>query len=297
MTSAAPIRLIVNADDFGMTAGVNRAVAELHTAGALTSTTLMACGEAFEDAVRIAREQPALGVGCHVVLVDGTPTSQAWNASSLLAPNGAFTSSMADFTTAVASRYTKPVHIEQEVAAQIAKLQDAGVNVTHVDSHKHTHLLPTVARAIMRGARRQGIQRIRNPFEPAWCSALSPAPLARRVPFRLLHRFKSFFDELLQQEGMQSTDASLGLIATGSLDAEVLGRILDAAPAGTYELVCHPGYHDDQLQASKTKLRASREVERKALLEVVPRLAPERVQRISFAGLPVDSAGAFAKGT
>ncbi|WP_419806289.1 ChbG/HpnK family deacetylase [Terriglobus sp.] len=300
MADVAPIRLIVNADDFGMTMGVNRAVAELHDAGALTSTTLMAGGAAFDNAVRIARERPALGVGCHVVLVDGTPTSQASNGSSLLARNGTFTSSMADFTLAVAARYTRPEHIEQEVAAQIAKLQDAGVNVTHVDTHKHTHLLPSVARAVMRGARRMGVERIRNPFEPAWCSALSPAPLARRAPFRFLHRFKSFFDQLLASEGMRSTTASLGLIATGSLDAAVLRRILNAAPPGEYELVCHPGHNDTELQQIRTKLRASREVEREALLAIIPHLAPTQFERISFAGLPLqynESAGAFAEGT
>ena len=268
-----------------MTTGVNRAVAELHAAGALTSTTLMACGSAFDDAVRIAREQPTLGVGCHVLLVDGTPTSQAWNSSSLLAPNGAFTSSMADFATAVGTGYTKSAHIEQEVAAQIAKLQDAGVRVTHIDTHKHTHLLPRVARAVMRGARRQGIRNIRNPFEPEWCSALSPAPLSRKLPFRFLHRFKDFFTQLLAEEDMRSTDASLGLIATGSQDTKVLQSIVDAAPPGTYEIVCHPGYLDDELLAVRTKLRESREVERKALLAVIPQLSPERVERISFADL------------
>ena len=300
MAGAPPIQLIVNADDFGMTGGVNRAVAELHDAGALTSTTLMAGGAAFDDAVRIARGRPALGVGCHVVLVDGTPSGPAWNGSSLLARNGAFTSSMADFTLAIGARYTKPEHIEQEVAAQVAKLQDAGLNVTHVDTHKHTHLLPSVARAVMRGARQTGVTRIRNPFEPAWCSSISPAPLARKAPFRFLHRFKSFFDQLLASEGMRSTTASLGLIATGSLDSAVLQRILDAAPPGEYEVVCHPGYNDAALQQIRTKLRASREIEREALLTIIPQLAPARFERISFAGLAFDhaeSAGAFAEGT
>lgn len=288
MATSAAIRLIVNADDFGMTPGVNRAVEELFTARALTSTTLMACGTAFDEAVRIAREHPALGVGCHVVLVDGTPTGNQRKAFSLLAPNGSFSSSMADFAVAVGMRYAKPEHIEQEVAAQVAKLQKAGVSVTHVDTHKHTHLLPTVARAVMRGAKRQGVDRIRNPFEPAWCSELSPGPLSRKLPFRALHQFRHQFDRLLAEEGMRSTDASLGLIATGSQDAAVLQRIFAAAPPGTYELVCHPGYCDSDLQAVRTKLRESREVERSALLEVVPQLARDRFELISFAALPID---------
>ncbi|GAA3767325.1 ChbG/HpnK family deacetylase [Terriglobus aquaticus] len=296
MSSAgSPIQLIVNADDFGMTAGVNRAVAELHAAGALTSTTLMACGPKFDEAARIARDLPSLGVGCHVVLVDGTPTSPPTIAASLLAPNGAFTSSMADFALGVEARYTKPKHIEIEVAAQIAKLQDAGIAVTHVDTHKHTHLLPRVARAVMRGAQRMGIRRIRNPFEPAWCSAISPAPLSRKLPFRLLHQFQSAFQRLLAEEGMLSPDASLGLIATGSLDSSILERILSSVPPGTYELVCHPGYVDAELQKAHTKLRESREIERQALLDVVPQLPADHFQCISFAEVGRDSTGPLAQ--
>lgn len=197
MSASGPsVRLIVNADDFGMTPGVNRAVAELHAAGALTSTTLMACGPCFDDAVCIARHFPTLGVGCHVVLVDGTPTSSAGTADSLLTSAGALQSSMARFAASVQARYIKTEHIEEEVAAQIGKLQDAGVHVTHVDTHKHTHLLPRVARAVMHGAQRRGIRRIRNPFEPAWCSALSPAPASRKLPFRFLHRFEQAFSTL-----------------------------------------------------------------------------------------------------
>ena len=290
-----PIRLIVNADDFGMTPGVNRAVAELHLAGALTSTTLMACGPMFDDAVRIARELPTLGVGCHVVLVDGTPVSPAATAASLLVPSGAFTSSMARFAVSVQARYTQTAHIEHEVAAQIGKLQDAGLAVTHVDTHKHTHLLPQVARAVMRGARRMGVHKIRNPFEPAWCSALSPGPLSRKLPFRILHQFQRAFLQLLAEEDMLTTDASLGLIATGSINTAVLQRILSSAPAGTYELVCHPGYVDRELQSVKTKLRESREIERTTLLEVIPRLPSERVERISFDGLTASSTGPISK--
>lgn len=294
MTSTAPIRLIVNADDFGMTAGVNRAVAEVHAAGGLTSATLMACGAAFADAVRIARERPTLGIGCHVVLVDGIPASPS--SVSLVGPDGALTSSMATFAARVQAGKTDLAHIQAEVEAQIGKLQDAGIQVTHVDTHKHAHLLPRVARAVMRGARRQGVQRIRNPFEPAWCSRISPAPAARRIPFRLLHQLRRHFLRLLEEEGMRSTDASLGLIATGSLDRSVLQRILDAAPPGSYEVVCHPGYNDGDLQQIRTKLRDSREVERDALLSVIPGLAEDRFERISFAGLAGRSTCAVTEG-
>ncbi len=283
MAGSGTTRLIVNADDFGMTKGVNRAVAELHDAGALTSATLMARGAAFDDAVRIARERPLLDVGCHVVLVDGLPSEHPRDAASVMARSGSLFSSMVNFAMAVQSRYVRIEHIQAEAAAQIATLQDAGLTVTHVDTHKHTHMLPRVARAIMQGALSRGVRRVRNPFEPAWCAALSPAPLRRRVPFRLLHLLQRSFDRQRRDIAMQTTDGSLGLIATGSLNAAVLRRILEAAPHGTYELVCHPGYNDFDLSTVRTKLRATREVEREALLQVVPQLAATgRLEPIRF---------------
>lgn len=291
MGEPAQIRLVVNADDFGLTPGVNRAVAELHAAGALTSATLMAREAAFADAVRIARQQPTLGVGCHVVLVDGMPVGNAADIASLVAPDGGLSRSMIDFALHVQARYTRSEHIQHEVAAQIARLQDAGIAVTHVDTHKHTHMLPRVARAVMLGALSRGVRRIRNPFEPAWCARLSPAPAARRIPFRLLHRLQGAFERERKQLGMETPDASLGLITTGSLNAAVLKRIVHAAPPGTYELVCHPGYHDADLASVRTSLKASRDVEREALLQVVPHLLPTRFDCISFAGL-LDGDGA-----
>src|SRR5947208_962069 len=97
-----PSRLILNADDFGLTPGINRAVAELHAAGALTSATLMANGPAFDDAVAIAHANPTLGVGCHIVLTDGTPVSPPETIPTLLSPDGkTFRPSLSDFFLAV----------------------------------------------------------------------------------------------------------------------------------------------------------------------------------------------------
>ena len=91
-------RLILNADDFGLTRGINRAIGELHANGAVTSATLMANGPAFDDAVAIALKRPTLGVGCHVVLTDGIPVSHPSDIPSLLGSDGkTFRSSLPDF--------------------------------------------------------------------------------------------------------------------------------------------------------------------------------------------------------
>src|SRR6187402_3067319 len=176
-------RLILNADDFGLTPGVNRAVEELHQANALTSATLMACGPAFDDAVRIAHENPSLGVGCHIVLLDGTPTAPAHEVPTLLEPGtNHLRSSLVGFMLALYTGRISTAEIEREAIAQIRKLQSVGIQPTHIDTHKHTHIFPRVTSAVLRAAVACGVKAIRNPIEPAWSapSSRSPRSLAEK---------------------------------------------------------------------------------------------------------------------
>ena len=116
-------RLIVNADDFGLTAGVNRAILELHASGIVTSTTLMAKGGAAEAAIEAARNTPALGVGCHVVLVDGEPALNPDQIPTLIdAKTGRFRDSLNSFLMRLFARRIKAEEIEAEAAAQVADL-------------------------------------------------------------------------------------------------------------------------------------------------------------------------------
>jgi len=166
-------RLITNADDFGLTCGINRAILELHLAGAVTSATLMANGPAFEDAVAIALANPSLGVGCHVVLTDGTPLSHPQRIPTLLGADGKnFRPSLMDFLGAVLLGKVNEDEIAIEALAQVQQLQRAGIDVTHVDTHKHTHILPRVARPLLYVCERAGVGAIRNPFEERWSLAL-----------------------------------------------------------------------------------------------------------------------------
>jgi predicted glycoside hydrolase/deacetylase ChbG (UPF0249 family) len=267
-------RLIINADDFGLTAGVNRAIAELHQAGALTSATLMATGAAFDDAVAIARANPTLGVGCHVVLTDGTPVSPPGSIPTLLGPNGkTFRPSLLDFIQALLRGSIREDEIEREATAQIEKLQRAGINVTHLDTHKHTHLFPAVSRPLLRLAQRCSIRAVRNPFEPAWSSRLAPNAFTRRLQFHILSVLgkKSFLSlPQLSHGHVLTSSGTIGVSATGQLNAASLHSILYAMPEGTWELVCHPGYNDAALAAITTRLRATRDIEREALLKEIP---------------------------
>jgi predicted glycoside hydrolase/deacetylase ChbG (UPF0249 family) len=262
-------RLILNADDFGLTRGINRAIAELFHAGALTSATLMATGPAFADAVAIVLAHPGLGVGCHIVLTDGTPLSPPETIPTLLGADGKnFRASANGFFLAALRGKISPSEIEREALAQIRKLQGAGIAVTHVDTHKHTHVLPQVARPVLAAAEAAGIRAIRNPFEEHWSLALGNSPLISRLKLRILHSLRPRFFALPQvRDGrIVTTDGTIGISATGSLDANTLRAALHALPGGLWELVCHPGYNDRDLDAVTTRLRETRDIEREALL-------------------------------
>jgi hopanoid biosynthesis associated protein HpnK len=261
-------RLIINADDFGLTSGVNLAIAKSGWCGAITSTTIMANGPAFSEAVSLAKTTPQLKTGCHIVLIDGKAVASSL--PSLTDRRGQFRTSLMDFAGAAVSKRLAAKEVQREAEAQIRKIQSAGVALTHVDSHKHTHIFPQVLRPVLRAARACGIRAVRNPFEPArsWPReevARAPALWLRAAGVITFQLFAADFRRTIREEGMRSTDGTVGIAVTGKLDQKMLLAILGALPEGTWELVCHPGYADADLQAAGTRLVESRQVELEAL--------------------------------
>ncbi len=282
-------QLIVNADDFGLTPGVNRAIIELATAGCLTSATLMAAAPATDEAIQLARQTPALSVGCHVVLVDGVScldraTQQLFpwihsetEAGQLPATPGQLLRALFSHGVRQSKREN---FLEAEAFAQITRLQQAGLTLTHIDTHKHLHQFPAILRPVLRAARRAGIHRIRNPFEPHWSQrATQHVPLARLAQFRALQLFRGRFHRIVAQEGFTTSDGAVGVLTTGSLDRASLEDLLAAMPDGRWELVTHPGYQDATLAQIRTRLRASREREIDALHLIGE---AHGIERISF---------------
>lgn len=269
-------RLIVNADDFGLTFGVNQSIRHLREVGALSSATLMAVADHTSAAAGMAVLRPELGVGCHVVLVDGTPASPAKTLDELVLASGAFRPTLGKFVLDLTRGSIPEIEIEVEAIAQIQRLQALGVRVSHVDTHKHTHMFPGVLRPLLRAAAACGVRAIRNPFEPEWASsATRHAPFPRRVQVSVLRSLQETFLRLVKEAGFVTTDGSIGVLATGTLDAATLRSLLEAMPTGTWELVCHPGYLDQALGRVTTRLKESRQVEHAALEEVVPRYLRE----------------------
>lgn len=284
-------RLIINADDFGLTSGVNRAIVELHRAGVLTSATMMAKAAATDEAIERARSNSSLGVGCHIVLVDGEPVlSPRQDIPNLADPvDGTFRSTLLQFLNMLYFQRAWPFQkrvtreIQAEAAAQIALLQNRGLRLTHIDTHKHTHMFPRVLRPVLRAARAAGIRAVRNPFEPEWAVHATPrASWMRSAEVWALRRFGPYFRRIIAEEGFTTTDGTIAIAGTGTVDAASLRALLAQVPEGTWELVTHPGYNDADLAKIRTRLHESRDIERLAL-QVVKEFPA--IELISFADL------------
>jgi hopanoid biosynthesis associated protein HpnK len=285
-------RLIINADDFGLTQGVNRAIVEAHCHGVVTSSTLMANGQAFDDAVERAKSEPRLSIGCHAGLVDGLPirgTQQTATLSDKKFPDGRFYQSLNSFALRAVGGRIDADEIEAEVTAQIRKLQAAGVAVSHLDTHKHTHIFPQVLRPLLRAARACGVPAVRNPFGPVRFSILAKYPglWKRYSQVAVLNRLGGRFRKSVADAGMLTTDGTVGIVATGAMDQYLFGNIVDSLPEGTWELVCHPGYNDADLANIRTRLRESRVEEMRLLTspEACEMLTRSGVQLISYRDL------------
>ena len=251
-------KLVVNADDFGFTRGVNAGIVEAHRRGILTATTLMAPGNAFDDAVRLARENPQLDVGCHLVLV-GSP---------------GFPDTIPALVRAVAAGR---IPIYEELAGQVRRILDAGIQPTHLDAHKHTHLLPPVLDAVARISQEFGIPWIRRPFDfPLDANRVG---LAKRLISGAFGVMRSRFQRVLTAHQCRMTDHFAGFRITGNYDAVELVRLIGRLPEGSTEFMCHPGFCGDELRAARTRLKESREQELRALT------APEVRQALSDAGV------------
>ncbi|MFB3916029.1 MAG: carbohydrate deacetylase [Terriglobales bacterium] len=275
-------RLIINADDLGLTAGVNRAVSEACRLGVVSSATAMANSRAVEDAVAAFRScgnRPSLG--CHVVLVDGEPLLPPSQVSTLLARDGdrpQFRDGFFDFAACAIRGQIDASQIEAEATAQIRKIQASGIQLSHVDTHKHVHLLPAILRPLLRVAKSCGVRAVRNPFAPI--KPLAFAHLVRRPHLwkrysevKILRGLASSFRRTVADADMVTTDGTFGIVATGALDERLFHAIVGCIPEGTWEFVCHPGYNDEELQTVRTRLRESREQELRVLTSDAARQA------------------------
>jgi hopanoid biosynthesis associated protein HpnK len=262
--------LIVNADDFGLTAGVNAGIVQAFRDGILTSTTLMATGDAFDDAVARVRENPEMDVGCHLELVGENCVAPANEILSLAKKNGELPRTLLELVGRLTSGLIASEDIEREFRAQIDRVVSAGITPSHLDSHKHTHAHPIVMEALFRVAREFGIKRVRKPFEETQITAKLPeanGAVTQRFLISVASITAPAFRRGLKAYDLRAPDHFFGVMLTGQLCGSALRRLIEQLPEGTSEVMCHPGICDAELEKSSTRLKQQRQIELNALLD------------------------------
>jgi len=261
--------LIVNADDLGWTEGVTRGIAEAHRKGLVTSASLLANGRAFASALQVAHANPTLGVGVHLNLSDGPPTAKPESVRGLLSDQGCLEDGPESLLLRIASRSLPPAEVEREWDAQIQKVRDAGIEPTHLDGHKHVQMLPGLFEIALRLAKKHGIRAIRVSHEESKLRAAlasggnqkSRKVLKQGVQARGLKLLARDAREMAERAGLVTADYFCGIAQTGMLTREGVERLLESLPEGTTELMCHPGYADEELRTSATRLQECRQEE------------------------------------
>lgn len=234
-------RLIVNADDFGIAAAVNRGIAEAFDRGIVTSASLMATGEAFAHAVALTRERPRLAVGVHLVLTEHAPLTEAARAA-LAAQAGCLPVHVGLLARRLLAGKVPLRAVRAELDAQIRRVRDAGIAISHLDGHQHAHALPGVARVVADLAAEHGVRAVRYPAERVRPYMLRTASGMRRLLGQLALGAACALSPL---ERWRRTDEFVGFYFGGRLDEANLTALLASLPAGrTVELMCHPGHAD-----------------------------------------------------
>ena len=271
--------LIVNADDLGWTDGVNRGIVEAFHHGIVTSTSLLANGAAFAGGVEAARSAPGLGVGVHLNLSDGPPVADRETVTSLLNDGGELADGPESLLLRRARRGLPLEEVESEWDAQIQKVRDAGITPTHLDGHKHVHMLPGLFEVALKLAKRYQIGAIRVSLETSSLrTALSFGTqknsgmvMKQGVQARGLKLLARDAREQAERAGISTADFFCGIAQTGELTREGVTQFVKSLPDGTTELMCHPGYVDAALQKTATRLQDSRQTELEILTDTAIR--------------------------
>lgn len=261
--------LLVNADDLGWTEGVNRGIAEAHRSGIVRSTSLLANGAAFAGGVELAHAAPGLGVGVHLNLSDGRPVAPAPSVSSLVNKAGEFEGSTESLLLRMARKKLSLEEVAREWDAQIDKIRSSGIEPTHLDGHKHVHMLPGLFELALRLAKKHGVRAIRISHEASTLRAAlaggegynQGVVLKQGVQARALKLLAREARVLAERSGIATTDYFCGIAQAGELTREGVGALLRNLPEGTTEMMCHPGYLDEELGQTATRLKESRQTE------------------------------------
>ena len=236
-TGSGEIRLVVNADDFGMSAAISRGIVRAHREGIVTSASLLGNCADLDAARALLSEAPGLGVGVHLALVEGGPVANPAEVPSLLTPSGRFRSRGAEFIAAWTKRQIDAGDVEREFEAQVQRVRAAGIKIDHLDTHHHVGFLPVVGRTVEAIARRYDIGAIRSEIESPTLSWVTDP--RRGLKAGVLTGLNWL---TRRQLGARRHSAqSWGYIESGRLDEIRVLEIIGRLGPGTHELICHPG--------------------------------------------------------
>jgi len=281
---AAPRRLIVTGDDFGLALPVNEAVELAHRDGILTTTSLMVSGSAAADAVERARRLPRLRVGLHVVLVEGRPVLPAERVPDLVDASGEFS---CDFVRAGFRFFFLPAVRRQlvaEIRAQFEAFAKTGLTLDHVNAHNHMQLHPTVLSSIISVGRDFGLAAVRVPYEPpivSWRASSRAAGrglLPRAWGSLSLRPWTALVRARLGRAGIRCNDFVFGLHDSGAMDESRVLALAERLPEGVSELYFHvatgrcpeldrhtPGYRNEAELAALVSPRVAEALERRGV--------------------------------
>lgn len=279
-------QLIINADDFGLHPSINSGIMKGVQQGGITSTTIMPAAGYFEDAVSRALAVPGLGIGVHLTLVGEKPVCPSDKVSSLIDRQGNFAVKYPQFLLRFLSGRICLAQIETEFSAQIAKVMNTGIRITHLDSHQHLHIMPGIIDIVLALAARYKIKAVRIPDEAYFFQGglpLKPGRMLARTGLTILARRARC---KAGQKGVLTPDHFFGMLAGGHMSEQQLCNIVEHLPDGSSEIMIHPGSDDDMLK-QQFDWNYHWEAELRAVTgkKIIQRLTENKVRLISFGEL------------
>ena len=236
-------RLAITADDFGLSEPVNAAVEEAHRRGILSAASLMVGAPAAADAVRRARALPGLRVGLHVVLVNDDPLSPRAQIPALVDASGRLRKDLVGYSVRSVMAPSVRRQIRAEITAQFEAYRATGLPLDHVNAHRHFHLNPIVAAAIVDIGRRYGMRALRVPVEP-WRIVADIDPQTSRLAARVVAPWAAWLRAQIRRAGLITADAVFGLAWSGAMTKSRVAALLGRLPPGFVEIYLHPATTD-----------------------------------------------------
>lgn len=233
-------QLIINADDFGLHEKINQGIIEAHLQGCVTSATIMPGGDAFQNAVLLAQKCPKLSVGVHLTLVGVNPVAHG-NIKTLLNKNGTFHTNYREFICSYVQGKISKQDIEYELRCQMQKVVGNGINISHIDSHQHLHVLPGIADIIAKLADEFHVKKIRIPAESSFFFAVKPLSIGRILARNVLTGCAIYAHRQYRKKGLSSTQYFFGMLSGGKMTIENLKAVITNLPDGVSEIMVHPG--------------------------------------------------------